>query len=623
MNPFSEEILTHHYHHLHATNDGTTTRLFNACDDVAAGEAIAKEGTTGHSNGSHLHLSIRRWENLKALNKAIDDGGKELFGYGYIFGDDDKLARNLDPSGFLFNTFIDFQWADGDAPSYNWSFPYALNMRQLGIDFGLYDGRFGAGENVTRRQAARWLKIGAMQDSVSPPVPTFSDVPVSDPDYPYIEKLIRFPADHSVLDPQHTCINGGHYYCPESGITRAEALKMVVMAFYGDEFIQVYDNNFWKQSYGTAIIMLAVFNDVPAIAWYAPYIYFAVQKGIVTSQDLFHPYDIVKKEELAKWIIMGVENLHGLEHGICWHVVCPAGRYCATNGAGCAEIPACVPSETTTCEVGGGYEGQTPNPDPDPTPDPNPDPDPTPDQCQPGQTVCGNNCCIPGQYCDSGYCSTPQSCQCNGGICCDGCNYRPATDECDQWYAYDCEGSNPGQNGRRATVRKYCTGQSTSCNGQVQQLGWQTYEDCSSAQVCQMQNGLPVCVGSCTDTYSADSQQSCYDNPQGAGTPTLCLEVQKNSGSSFRYRVCKQSGTFQNDFSYRLKDDNNMVNFTQYTASSGTSCTPWKDFSVSYVTQYGTVNGAGVHAEVISPSGCGDSQCRYRSGTVTVSKGCI
>jgi len=669
MNSSSEEILTHHYHHLHATEEGgghETTRLFNACDSVSGGEILAKEGTTGSSNGSHLHLSIRRWKNLAELNKAIEAGGNDLLGYGYTYGDATKLAGNLDPKGFLFNTFRDYQWSVGEEPSYFWSYPYAKKMRNMGIDFGLYDGRFGAEEPVTRRQAARWMKIGAMLESANPSTPTFTDVPVEDTDFPYIERLVRFPAEHSVLDPHHTCKTGVKYFCPEEGVKRAEALKMVIMAFYGDEFIQEYSHSIWTQSYNTAIILLEIFTDVPVVAWYAPYIYFGVNKKLVTKQLLFYPEETITKEELAKWIIAGVENQTASVNSICWNIVCPPGRYCTTNGAGCAEIPSCVPSETQQCEVGGGYDGpgtntgpdagsvvvpdanpipvvdagmsqgsadtgtganpdsgSTPNSIPDAGADTNPGPDATQESCQQGTTKCGINCCNSGEYCNAGICVQQQICVCASGICCDGCNYKPVTEGCDQWFVYGCEGSNPGQNSRKASVRKYCSGNSGGCDGQQLQYGWQTYEDCSTAQVCKVVNGMPECVGTCTDTYLADASSACYGNPQGAGTPTLCLEVQKVSGSSFKYRVCKEGGAFQNSFSYRLKDDNNMVFFTQYVGSSGSTCTVWKDFTVSYVTAYGTVNGAGLNAEVISPSGCTESACHYRTGTVTVSKKCI
>jgi murein DD-endopeptidase MepM/ murein hydrolase activator NlpD len=580
MNAFSEEIITHHYHHLHVSEDGVTTRLYNACDIVEEYDTIAGEGNTGHSNGSHLHLSIRRWENIAALNEAVAAGGKALFGYGYTFGDDDKLFRNLDPEGFLFGSFLDYPWDEQDTSPYAWSFPYASQMRIIGIDYGLYDGRFGAGEPVTRRQAARWMKIGAMLDSYRPSVSTFTDVPLTDKDSPYIERLVMFPSGHPVIDPEHTCVDQGYAFCPDAGVNRAEALKMVIMAFYGDEFIEEYHRTIWNQSYEIAILLLNAFVDVPAIAWYAPYIYFGVNKGFVTEQDLFHPYDTIRKEELAKWIVLGSQHLGAVEDGICSNVICPDNHYCSVSGGGCVEVPACVPSETVQCEVGGGYA---------PPSDPETD---------------------------------PENCQCLSGICCDGCNYKSAGEVCEQWYVYRCEGPNPGQDSQKALVREYCSGVSWDCVGQQEQLGWQTYEDCSSSQSCEIQNGMPECVGSCADTYSADSAEACYCNPQGSGNPTLCLEVEKISGASFQYRVCKD-GTFQNDFTYRLKDDNNNLNFTQYSGSAGASCTPWKTFSVSYIDGYGGINGAGLHAEVVSPSGCAQSECLYRTGTVTVVKECI
>ena len=137
-----------------------------------------------------------------------------------------------------------------------------------------------------------------------------------------------------------------------------------------------------------------------------------------------------------------------------------------------------------------------------------------------------------------------------------------------------------------------------------------------------MSNGYPQCVNSCQDTYLQNQNQSCYGNPQSAGSPTLCLQVQKNSGTSFKYRICKQGGSFINSFTYRLKDDNHLVFFSSHNGSPGMSCTPWENFQVSYIPGYGPSNGAGVVGEVVSPSGCNQASCKYKTGSITISKSC-
>ena len=694
VNPYSEEILTHHYHHLHAAGMGqdyTTTRQFNACDGASAGDVVGKEGSTGKSGGSHLHLSVRRWQNLTELASAVASGGHALFGYGYAFGDDAKLARNLDPQGLIFNTFRDYQWEEGFEPQYSWSLPYVLKMRSHGVEFGLFDGRFGADTQVKKRESARWLKIAAKLPSYVPQSATWSDLPLDDPDSAYIERLVRFPEEHPVFDPSHTCQNDTQKFCPDAAVNRAEALKTVIMAFYGDEFIRDYDHNIWAQSYELAIQLLDIFTDVPVLAWYAPYVYFGVTHGLVTQQDLFAPEEPVRRQQMAKWVITGIEHLEGMANVPCEGNPCPAGYYCSSPEEVCAQVPECVPSEGWNCEVGGGY-----------------DPCENGAQCQPGQTknqscavnsqsglqtstctnecqwggweqcvvaancpagttpcqsdccdnvseacfegafcVCANpyldcgdgicknkltdnencggcgNICSESKTCTGGFCVPNQNCSCSSGVCCDGCNYRLASEVCDQWYVYHCQGPDPGQNSEQALIRKYCSGSGSGCNGVAAQFGWQTLEDCSEAQVCQMNNGIPECVGACQDQYLADSASACYGNPQGAGTPTLCLEVQQISGPSFKYRACKQGGTFGNQFTHQLKDNNNSVNFSSYNGSAGITCTDWRNFDVGYISGYGSLNGAGVQAEIISPQGCIQSSCKYRTGTVTITKTCL
>jgi murein DD-endopeptidase MepM/ murein hydrolase activator NlpD len=584
-NEYSGQVITHHYHHMHAANEGEsywTTRKFNACDYVTAGEVIGKEGNTGNSGGSHLHVSIRLWQNVKELNEAIAavaDSSRPkypLFGYGYTSGDDEKLARNLDPQGFIFNTFSDYQWEEGAQPPYGWSLSSVLTMRAKGVDFGFFDGRFGAGEQVKKRGLARWLKIAARRQDSVPQTATFSDLPLDDPDSVYVEMMVRYPQGHPVFNPDHSCQGGAKKFCPDAAVNRAEALKAVIMAFYGDEFIRDYDQNIWAQSYNLAIQLLDIFTDVPVLAWYAPYVYFGVNHGLVSEQDLFSPQEPVSREQMAKWIVTGIGYVETIASSLCYVNACPEGYYCETMEGGCVQVPICVPYEANACEIGGGY---VPEPPPSPA-------------CATGYTQCQSDCCDN----KSETCFEGSACYCVGNFldCGNGICKNSQTDN-----------NNCGGCGNVCDSGESCT------NG-----------FCVPGQTCQCSSG--TCCDGChikPDIFTASPAKACFNNTQGAGTPTLCLEMQKVNGPNFRYRACKQTGIFQNPFTYQLKDNNNLVNFNKYNGSQGATCTGWQNFEVSYIG-YGSGNGAGLQAEIISPPGCVQTNCKYKTGTITISKTC-
>ena len=236
------------------------------------------------------------------------------------------------------------------------------------------------------------------------------------------------------------------------------------------------------------------------------------------------------------------------------------------------------------------------------------------------ERTCNGN----GQWDNWGSCIS--NCVCSSGTCCDGCNYKSAANSCYSYIEYKCAGNSPGDDVQTRQNTKYCSGSSPSCSGQTSYGNWTTYENCLSNEVCSAQYNPPQCVPTqpqCADVYIASASSACYGNPQGSGSPTLCLYVQKVSGANWKYKACRQSGTFQNKFTYQLRDANQMVNFITYSSDSGVSCIKdWQTFNVSYIPGYGVINGAGVYAEIISPEGCKQSSCKYKTGEITIRKEC-
>jgi len=740
VNEYSNELITTSYHH-------QDVRYVSHCKDVYPGQLIGMEGKSGDDKWlPHLHFTVRRWANLDHLLNWLngDTRGYNVFGENAYFGHngirfkgsynpgsqnikEDSPYYNyghLSPESLLFNYYTDYQLSLGQKePTYFWSLPYVLKMRKYGIEFGLWDGSYGAQHEVKRREISRWLKIGANVGGMTPQVETFNDVDQSDPDYLYIESMTRYPMNVPVINPNHSCNEESYNFCPDNNVNRAEALKMVVLAFYSSAYLKMYNDDIWTVPTNVAMQHLMKFKDVNPSAWYASYVYFGAMIGLVKDQEQFNPTAPVMREEMAKWIITGYELINGSTLSVCNNTVCDSNEFCQENTGTCEKIPECIPTETQECEAGGGYTQE--------------DPCQTGAVCQTGETKtqqcgnggnqssvctdecqwgqwsdcvgsgncsngttsnCGNcgtmtcqnnnwgpcqnqgvctasqtqqqscngtgtqtrvctsacswgqweNCsiqpvCSPGQVqqqnCNIGGQTGTQTrtcnsngqwnsweqcvttCACSSGTCCDGCNYKSTSTACDSWQEYRCEGINQGQDAQYMNVTHYCPGNSTSCNGQTSNSSWMTYDNCSSSEKCVMNGSTPQCVSSCTDTYVTSTSSSCYSgNPNGVN---ICLKLQKVSGATFRYQVCKSGSPFQNNVKYEIvdiKDSSHYLN--SGTGGAGSYCTPWKTISMSYITEYGSSNGATLRGQLYSPSTCTQSQCYYRSSLITVNLEC-
>lgn len=683
VSQYSEEILTFHYHHLdvQSESDGyMPTRSFNACENVQTGDQLAMAGNTGGLQMHiHLHFTVRYWKNLQELKNAMAKkiaGG--LYGFGYKnFAPkniQNPLARHLDPLGMLTDSFKE---VEGQKDVWYWK--HIRYLRSIGAEFGEWDGSFGAAAALTRGEAARWLNVAMKLPMPAPDeftaTPIFpGDVSKENEYFPYIQQLTHYPVKNSdaknttsVVNPFVTCEPDKKSFCPDRTINRAEALKMNIMAFFGNEFIA-----FWHNTYPLILPeiqngTLHQFSDVAVGeggSWFAPYVYFGMTElndkiieanpdetqDFVAKKNAFLPGEPVNRAEFAKWIVLLHTAKFGEVSNSCTGINCGLHEYCSSDGS-CLALGSCIPSEGVDCAKGGGNVSCVDNPECQAWEEQTQScaegiqtrfctdtcwwgawsPCTNGSDCIPGESenqMCNNGMGVQNRLCNSSGKWEPWSdcatgCECLSGICCDGCLYLDASSLCDSWSISQCEGSNAGQDAQQAQVHQYCSGITSACDGITMQEPWQISTDCSASEVCQMNNSMPECVASCQDTYMASSSQECYNNPQGTGNPLLCLEVQQTSGASWKYRVCKQGSSFANSFSYQLMDDNYQILYSTYNAMPGIVCTDWQTFTVSQISGYGFVNGAGLRAKLLSPSNCNQSICTYSTGSITIASQCL
>ncbi|RME20439.1 MAG: hypothetical protein D6806_16340, partial [Deltaproteobacteria bacterium] len=117
--------------------------------------------------------------------------------------------------------------------------------------------------------------------------------------------------------------------------------------------------------------------------------------------------------------------------------------------------------------------------------------------------------CRSGEKCINAICQVP----CGQGPCC-GPNGGYLSDEnvCSETTEYRCSGNACGDDPQERTVRQYCSGVSSSCDGRIEEGSWQSSGNCNSNQLCRIGPDGAYCE-SCDAMCQDGRCVGCTDEP--------------------------------------------------------------------------------------------------------------
>ena len=172
----------------------------------------------------------------------------------------------------------------GDVPDSHPFFPHIQVASTRGIVDGASAETFGMDHGGTRRMVARAIaKAFDLATEDLPATPTFADVPLSDPDFPYIEALHRAGMTAG-------CATSPNRFCPDRLVTRADMSILLIRALGLDPVSAT------TQPY---------FSDVPPTAYYFRHVQLMRQQGITfgCTPNTFCPDAGITRGQLAVFAI--------------------------------------------------------------------------------------------------------------------------------------------------------------------------------------------------------------------------------------------------------------------------------------------------------------------------------
>lgn len=177
-------------------------------------------------------------------------------------------------------------------------------------------------------------------------------------------------------------------------------------------------------------------------------------------------------------------------------------------------------------------------------------------------TVCADGCVVapPGQ---NDYCAN-SDCDCNTGMCCDGCHYRSSNYVCqvNAEHTYGCLGNGCGSDVSIQYRDQLCSGFASICDGNFGSWGPQQVADaCTSEESCSP--GEPLCSAdqmcvSCTDSFTV-TQYECQafsaadgGGPGGGEIMRVCASTDPQTGS-MTVKARKYDGTTFGNRPYQVR----------------------------------------------------------------------
>ncbi|HMA32965.1 MAG TPA: S-layer homology domain-containing protein [Chloroflexia bacterium] len=166
-----------------------------------------------------------------------------------------------------------------DVPASYWAYPYINALACRNIVAGYADGTFRPDTTTTRAQFAKMLVLGLGWSPISPPTPSFADVPPSFWGYTFVETAKAHGAISGYSDGT---------FRPYSNITRAQLSKMIVTA----------------KSWTLLNPATPSFADVPPAHWAYAFVETAKAKGVVAGygDGTFRPNNTATRAQLAKML---------------------------------------------------------------------------------------------------------------------------------------------------------------------------------------------------------------------------------------------------------------------------------------------------------------------------------
>ncbi len=170
-------------------------------------------------------------------------------------------------------------------PDY-WAYTFIDYLAAHGVVSGYSDGTFRPGNTATRAQLAKMIVIARGWSIVTPPSPTFRDVPASNPFYGVIETAHA----HGIVSG-YACGAGCTEYRPNNTVTRGQISKMIVLAFG------------WPLDTSGG----PHFTDVPPADPFYAYVETAYHRAIVSGYgSTFRPGNPVTRAQLSKMLYLAL-----------------------------------------------------------------------------------------------------------------------------------------------------------------------------------------------------------------------------------------------------------------------------------------------------------------------------